>query len=182
MSSYKKPRRQFIPRFFFNVHWNSSIEIIFIMLLLINLPIQTMLTIKDGETGKIVFNIPIQVGGQFSIRYIHSIHKTPVTEFYSINKDLNIVVDKVIFKTYGVGMQSDIEAGEKFKIENGNYVLNHLNRVLPYFDQRIGQVIANHQLTIGNNTIPLSKISKSGNWIRFQVKKESLFEILKGGY
>ncbi len=142
------------------------------MVLLFSLPLVPELTIMEGNTGKQLLAIPAQPNSQFQIVYIHSIHRTPVTEYYHIDSQLNIVVDKMVFDTFGVGMPSDVENGEKFTIENGKFVLNHLNRVLPSFDLRIGQVIANHKFIANGKSIKMSTLTKPGNWVRFQVKKK----------
>ncbi|MFV9510645.1 DUF1850 domain-containing protein [Tepidibacillus sp. LV47] len=155
--------------------------IILIMLLLYNLPLVPMLTLIEGDSGKILLRIPINGNDRFSIEYIHSIHKTPVIDTFYIDSNQNIIVDQTTFDTYGVGMPSDVEKGETFTIKNGKFVLNHLNRVLPYFDLRVGQVIANHQFIVHQRKIPLAKLTRPGNWVRFKVQKLSLLQLMKGG-
>jgi hypothetical protein len=143
-------------------------------------PAQPALTLTTGKTNKTVYAEPINVGERFIIQFTHSIHKTPVVEEYFIDTGYNIVLDQVTFETYGVGNPSSIESGQTFTQKDGKYIIGNMNRVLPYFDQAIGQVIANHQLIIKNEQIAFSELSQPGSWVRIEVKKVSLFTIWKG--
>jgi len=172
-----KTRRYKSPRFF-----SKTITIIVLLsIVLIIIPVAPVLTLTAGDTNNTLFYTPIKDNQEFSIQYIHSIHLTPVTEVFYINKKLEIVVDKTIFDTFSVGIPSDLEEGQTLKIENGKFVISNINRILPYFDQRVGQVVANHQLIVDDKQIALSNLIQPGKWIRFQVKKWNLFQLMKGG-
>ena len=178
-----KPGRHFLPRFlydFFFKHWKVSITLT-VLLVILMIPFIPMLTLMDGKTKHTVLQFPIEINEGFSIQYIHSIHRTPVEEYFYIDNDYNIVAEKTIFESYGVGIPSNIEEGQVFYQENGKFVIDHIQRVLPYFDQRIGQVIANHQLRIKGIEIPLNKVTTPGNWVRFKVTNRSILQYLKGG-
>ncbi|GBF12165.1 DUF1850 domain-containing protein [Tepidibacillus infernus] len=177
---HSKPRWHLLPRFFFHPPFMILIILLIIILILINIPFFPMLVLTDGQTDQVLERFSLQNNNKFSILYIHSIHRTPVQEFYHVDKQLNIVLDKVIFESYGVGIPSEIENGEKFKIENGKFILDSIHRVFPYFDQRVGQVIANHKLLIQNKELPLSKLTVPGHWIRFEATKSNLVQWIKG--
>lgn len=161
---------------------------IILLVLIIALPIvyllwptQLALTLTQGKTNQVVFIEPMNVGNRFTIQFIHSIHKTPVIEEYFIDKQYNIVLDQITFETYGVGNPSSLEPGQTFTQKDGKYIIGNVNRVLPYFDQAIGQVIANHQLIIGHKQIAFAEVSPPGSWVRIEVKRVSRFSIWKGG-
>jgi hypothetical protein len=135
---------------------------------------------SDGD--RVLLTIPLQVKEPFYIRYIHSIHLTPVIEKYYVDEAENIVVDSVTYESYGVGMPSDLEPGQTFRQEDGKFIVGNMNRKLPYFDQRIGQVIANHTLIIRNQEIPLSEVSRPGSSVRFQATKETAAQIIGRGF
>ncbi len=149
--------------------------------MILSAPFIPMLTLMDGKTKNIILQFPIKENEGFSLRYIHSIHRTPVEEFFYIDNEYNIIAEKTIFESYGVGIPSNVEEGQIFYRENGKFVIDHIQRVLPYFDQRIGQVIANHHLRIKGLEIPLKEVTSPGNWIRFEVSKRSILQYLKGG-
>lgn len=172
-----KTRRNKSPRFFSK----TIIITVLLVIILITIPVTPVLTLTAGDTNKTLFYTSIKDKQEFSIKYIHSIHLTPVTEEFYINKKLQIVVDKTIFDTFSVGIPSELEEGQTLKVENGKFIISNINRTLPYFDQRVGQVVANHQLIIDGKQIPLASLIQPGKWMRFQVKKWNLFQLMKGG-
>jgi hypothetical protein len=140
-------------------------------------PVYPALTMTNGRTKQLVFAERIQTGQSFSIQFIHSIHRTPVQEKYHVDGNLNIVLDELIYESYGVGNPSGPEAGQTFREENGKFIIGNMKRVLPYFDQAIGQIIANHQLELKGNWVPLSQYSPPGSWVRIQAKKVSAWQL-----
>lgn len=138
------------------------------------------LTIRQLPDGKVVYQTLMRTDDPFKLRYIHSIHRTPIEEHYHINDKQQIVLDSMAFDTFGVGIPSSLEGEQTLRFDNGKMMLEHINRVLGHFDQRIGQVIANHTLYVEDKIIPLSQISKPGSAVRFEVDKVSLFNYLKG--
>lgn len=151
------------------------IAICSISVFLLYAPSYPVLTVKSKE-GQILYSTPLQPREPFYIQYIHSIHLTPVLEKYYVDEELNIVVDAVTYDTYGVGMPSELEEGQTFTQENGKFTLGNINRHLPFFDQRIGQVIANHKLIVRQQEIPLSIIASPGSSIRFQADMETTIQ------
>ncbi|WP_187118682.1 DUF1850 domain-containing protein [Risungbinella massiliensis] len=129
-----------------------------------------------SKEGQILYSTPLQQKEPFYIQYIHSIHLTPVLEKYYVDEEMNIVVDAVTYDTYGVGMPAELEEGQTFTEENGKFTLSNINRHIPFFDQRIGQVIANHKLIIRKQEIPLSTIDSPGTSVRFQADKETIIQ------
>lgn len=174
------PRRPIAPRYFLTKAFNLKliIALILIFFLIVSvIPIYTYFIILDGETGQIIYKKKIEVDEQFAIKYIHSIHLTPVLEQYQINSDYMIVLNEVQFNTYSVGMPSELNEGEKIKLEDGKFIIENMKRELPVIDLRLGQVIANHQLFIDDKSFELSKIAPPGSWIRITVSKLNIFEV-----
>lgn len=140
-----------------------------------------VLTIRQAPDGRIVFQSPVDVGSRFSLRYIHSIHRTPVEELFVINEKRQIVLDAMIFESYGVGMPTSLEGKETFRMADGRLRIENIDRTLPMFDLRIGQVIADHKLYLKGQEIPLSKLSKPGSAVRFEIGRLHVWEYVKGG-
>ncbi|HEY8341619.1 MAG TPA: DUF1850 domain-containing protein [Calditerricola sp.] len=136
------------------------------------MPLFPTLTLRDGMAGTLLLAIPVSRGERMTLRYIHSIHRTPVIETYAIGDDA-LVLEAVRFQSYGVGMPSDVEQGQTFAMENGWFVLSRLNRPLPHLDLRVGYV-ANHTLHIGSRHVSLARIAAPGSWVRLTVDRESL--------
>ncbi|RXT13458.1 DUF1850 domain-containing protein [Ammoniphilus sp. CFH 90114] len=138
------------------------------------------LTITDGKTGELKYVTGIKIQERFAMQFIHSIHKTPVYEEYYIDEDLDIVLDKVIYESYGVGNPSNIEPGQTYSNENGNYTIGNIRRKLGYFDLSIGQVVADHHIVVKEKWLALSAMNPPGSWVRIQAKRVSLVTLWKG--
>ena len=140
-----------------------------------------VLIVRQVPDGRIVFQSPVDQSSRFSLIYIHSIHRTPVEEFFIINGERQIVLDAMVFESYGVGMPTSLEGNETFRMADGKMRIENINQTLPAFDLRIGQVIADHKLILRGQEIPLSKLSKPGSAVRFEVGRLHVWEYLKGG-
>lgn len=141
----------------------------------------SVLMIRQASDGRIVYQAPIEEGGRFSLTYIHSIHRTPVEEFFVINEKRQIILDATSFESYGVGMPTSLEGQESIQMVDGTLRIEHMNRVLDSFELRIGQVIADHKLLLRGQEIPLSKLSKPGSAVRFEISHLHIWDYVKGG-
>lgn len=153
--------------------WILFLIILFFTIFLAT-PMQLALTISDGKSMDPILVKRMETHQRFAIQFIHSIHRTPVYEEYYIDDQQNIVLDQVMYESYGVGNPSTLEPGQTYKHENGKYIIGHMNRKMPYFDQVIGQVIANHQLHLKGKWIPLASLNPPGSWVRIQARKVSM--------
>lgn len=140
-----------------------------------------VLMIRQAPEGRIVFQTPIDKGSRFSLTYIHSIHRTPVEELFIINEERQIVLDAMLFESYGVGMPTSLEGNETFRMADGKMRIENIDRPLHTFDLRIGQVIAEHKLLMRGREIPLSKLCKPGSAVRFEISRLHVWDYLKGG-
>ncbi|RKD27005.1 hypothetical protein BEP19_00055 [Ammoniphilus oxalaticus] len=157
------------------------IVILFIVAIAVTVwPNQVALTVTDGKTGRLIYVSPIEIEERFAIQFIHSIHKTPVYEEYYIDSELHMVLDQVTYESLGVGNPSAAEPGQTFMIEDGKYKISNINRKLPHLDLAIAPGVANHQLGIRDNWIPMTRLNPPGNWARLETKKVSFLTLWKG--
>ena len=56
------------------------------------------LTVKNQDTGEIYLQIPVSEADRFSVGFVHSVNKTPVTNYYEtmINAALNAETQKIV--------------------------------------------------------------------------------------
>ncbi|WP_171978785.1 DUF1850 domain-containing protein [Fictibacillus arsenicus] len=139
------------------------------------------LIIEDGETGEWLAFMDIKPGEEFSIKYIHSIHRTPVLETYLTNEEGIIIQTEMRFEEFGVGMPSGATGTEVFTQKNGTYILSNMNRTFPLLDIRTGQIIANHTLLYDGHEYPFSSFSEKGSWVRIKTEKISVWQWFIGG-
>jgi hypothetical protein len=151
--------------------------VIMVFISLLAVPTRLALTMTAEETGRLVFASPVIPGDPFEIRFIHSVHRTPVEEQFRISVNREMVLESVIYESYGVGNPSGPEPGQQFRMENGKLVIERIDRRLPELHQRIGQKVANHELILGEQRYPFSKWSKPGSRVLLKVKRVSLWNL-----
>lgn len=137
-------------------------------------PFRLALTVTDPLSGKLVFATPVQPGDTFSIQFIHSVHRTPVEEFYQISDQNQMTLFKVVYESYGIGNPSSLSPGEKFDMNNGKLVIDNMNRGMDSISLRIGQIRADHQLFIQNERFRFADMNEPGSKVLIEVKRISL--------
>lgn len=137
--------------------------------------------IEDGETGQRLAFLNVRPDEEFKIKYIHSIHRTPVLETYHTNGEGTIIQTEMRFEEFGVGMPSGVTGTEIFTQKDGTYILSNMNRTFPSLDIRTGQIIANHTLLYDRHEYPFSSFSEKGSWVRIKTEKLNVWQWLNGG-
>jgi len=104
----------------------------------------------DTNTGAVVHAVPVFPGDGFTLKYIHSVEKTPVFERYVINASGDIYLQETIIKSSGYGLPETQSTGN-FRFENGwlritdfnlkisplVFRVSYLNDMLLIFDEHI---------------------------------------------
>lgn len=145
--------------------------------IIINIPLFPVLAIEREDSRHLIaYGKNMDA---FDIHYIHSIHKTPVLETYQI-KDNHIVQQQITYDEFAVGMPSNDDGEGKFIQQDGHYMITEMNRIFPYLDIRVAQVMPEHGLIIEDKLLPFSTIVKAGSWIRIKHTNISLWQMMKG--
>lgn len=109
-------------------------------------------------------------GDEFTVRFIHSVNKTPVDEIYRIG-DSGLELQETLFEDFNAGLQSYEEPGQKMELVGNKIRISGMRRAVPNLVYRVGQIVANHTLIFNGEQIPLSKFVKPGSAIRFKLEK-----------
>jgi hypothetical protein len=142
-------------------------------------PYKQVVAFTFEDQRQLLAYLSIKKDKTFQIKYTHSIHLSDVIESYRLFGN-QIKQTELSYKDFAVGMPSNAEGAEVFKVIDGTYFLKNMNRPFSFIDLRIGQVKANHRLIYQNKTYTLSKYIKPGTWIRISTKKITLWQQLKG--
>lgn len=158
----------------------SLLLLLAVSLQLTTLPLFTALVIRDSETKHVVWCGPVRDDDPFAIRWTHSIHRTPVVEYYRIRGE-QIVLTEMSFQDYGIGMSSELAPGEKLETRDDGFHIVNMNHVFPALHLFIGQVRANHTLLFRGMEIPLATVDAPGRAVTIQIEMISILQKI-GGY
>lgn len=157
---------------------------LFLFLYLFAIPMGKVLAEKEKEyilaledsTGKTLYSVELKNNSEFAIRFIHSVAKTPVTDFFIV-RDGQIILDKTIYHDFGAGLPHNPEEGQKMKTEDGEISITGFNRIIPELAVRVGRV-AEHALLLfedlpdnkkRTSMISLDTLAKPGSVILFRI-------------
>ena len=143
-------------------------------------PVHTkVLLIENVEKNSVHCIIVPQ--GKFTLSYVHSVHKTPVYEFFEIDEQNQLVLVENSFSSLGVGMPYTEENGT-FQSSNGEFKITGLNRKFDAIPIRVSP-IPKHTITVGDKSFPLLsyaapdelvKITAADRWMLVR-RKQILF-------
>lgn len=136
------------------------ISILILMQALTACKTQYWLEIIDGRSAEIVEKIAIKEGEIFSVRFIHSVEKSPIIESFYINHQGKIILKEVKFKKIGVGYGKYIPTLYPLTQRDGWYYMSKIS-VPVLLNYRVG-FVANHTLIVGGKEYPFSEMVPAG--------------------
>jgi hypothetical protein len=110
----------------------------------------------------------VAVGFPLSLRFIHSVQKTPVEEFLAVEEGCrSFVLNATKYQSFGVGLPFDKREGE-FHQEGDFYWLRGQNRKFDRLDLRTG-VGTELTINIGGRSFPLYEQYKPGTLVTVEL-------------
>lgn len=135
------------------------------------------LVLKNAD-GVVLFSYPARDGLAFGIRYIHSVAKSPVEDWFRVSRGM-IFLEKTVYQDFGAGLPHNPGPGQTMSTGDGHIVISGYHKALPSFDVRVGR-IARHTLLLpregaadgepaqGNaREIPLATLAPPGSAVTF---------------
>lgn len=109
------------------------------------------LVLRNANTGKKYASYKIKDGDVFSVGFIHSVNKSPLTDYYVI-RDGKIIVFKTVYYGFGAGVQTEIEEGQTLTYgDDGSMIVTGFDKEINPLTYFVGTV-SDHTLTINENT------------------------------
>lgn len=141
------------------------------------LPCIKGVAIKDYRTGKLLDCHTAGAGGIFSIRYIHSVNKSPVEDFFVIGDGGDIILEKTVFMSFGAGVPAASDDGGKLDVYDDRIEVTGINRRIDNFLLFVG-VTAEHRFKMDRDEFLLRQISPPQRNLGISVERISLFNII----
>ena len=108
---------------------------------------ERMLVLESAKTGEVYASYPVRLGDTFGIGFIHSVNKSPVTDWYEVRSD-GIYVVKTVYYGFGAGVQTELEEGQKLTYgEDGSMIITGFDRRMDDLVYFVGTV-SDHTLTL----------------------------------
>lgn len=124
------------------------------------------LTLRNGDTREVYARYRIAEGDEFSVGFIHSVNKSPLTDVYQI-KDHKIYVVRTIYYGFGAGVQTELEDGQTLSYgENGEMIISGFDRELPHLSYMVGTV-SDHVLTVHGKELSLRDLCGRNSAVEF---------------
>ncbi|ETP73238.1 hypothetical protein UYO_0704 [Lachnospiraceae bacterium JC7] len=133
------------------------------------------LTLRDPSDGTLYGRYPVKVGDTFGIGFIHSVNKSPLTDYYEIKED-GIYVEKTVYYGFGAGVQTELSEGETLTYgPDGSMIVSGFDRKMDDLTYFVGTV-SDHTLTINNKEgISLRDLCGRNARVRFSYEKWRFF-------
>lgn len=130
---------------------------------------RTYLTLSSEKTGELYARYPVKTGDTFSVGFIHSVNKSPVTDYYEIRSD-GIYVVKTVYYGFGAGVQTELEGNETLEYgEDGSMIVSGFDRRMDNLIYFVGTV-SDHTLVLNEKeTVSLRDLCGRNAMVRFRV-------------
>ena len=129
------------------------------------------LVLSSVKTGEVYARYPVRLSDLFSVGFIHSVNKSPVTDYYEIRAD-GIYVVKTVYYGFGAGVQTQLEEGQKLEYGSDG------SMIITGFDQRMDDLVyfvgtvSDHTLTLGDGEeISLRDLCGRNAMVRFALEE-----------
>jgi hypothetical protein len=122
-----------------------------------------------APSGELVFSKTLAREERFSLRHIHSVHKTPVLEHLGFSPNDSIAILEGHYVDFGAGLPVRGEKDQVFSFEDGRARLSFMQRHMPEIELRVGR-IAEHTLLVGDSVLPLAQWVTPGEYLIFKAR------------
>jgi len=125
------------------------------------------LVLTNARTGEEYARYRVHDGDWFSVMFIHSVNKSPLTDFYTL-RDGSIYVEKTIYYGFGAGVQTELEEGQTLEYgDDGSMIVSGFDKEIPDLLYIVGTV-SDHTLVVnGGEEISLRDLCGRNALVRF---------------
>jgi len=157
----------------------AVITAVIIFVSLFFLPVSRKFIIIEEKTGKLLYYTDVSPGDVFSVKYIHSVNKSPIEDVFEIQQDFGIKLTKTVFHSFGAGVPCELEPGQILIRTEDSIEIRNINKEIYKFLLKVGTV-ADHTLCIQGREIRLDSLTAPKQTIRLEVRRIPVYNILKG--
>ncbi len=103
--------------------------------------------------------------------FVHSVNKSPVSDYYEIRSD-GIYVVKTVYYGFGAGVQTELEEGQKLEYgDDGSMIITGFDKRMDNLIYFVGTV-SDHTLTLNDGEqISLRDLCGRNAMVRFDIEQ-----------
>lgn len=141
-----------------------------ILLFMLSCKTQTPeLELWDGESGEMLCSFPLKTRS-FSLSFFHSVNKSDVEEFYTVEGD-EIILTSCLYSAFGAGVASEVSENQKLTVtSDGKMLIEGINTKIDPLLYAVS-VVHDHFLHIDGTVHNLTQLGLKGHSVEFKVKK-----------
>jgi hypothetical protein len=134
------------------------------------------LQVAAARSGQVVFATPVKEGDRFSYRFIHSVERSPVEEFFEVNGSYRLWLYATTFRSMNTGSPQPTAEGERLERTTEGFRLSNMRRVFPAIDMWVHEDYQN-TLTMGPRRIWLPALA-GNTLLRVSIGRVSVVRLL----
>ncbi|WP_235044020.1 DUF1850 domain-containing protein [Halanaerobium saccharolyticum] len=138
-----------------------------------------VLQIINYQSDKIIWEQTVEDGDDFSIKYLHSVAKTPVIEFFEI-KDGKILLTGTEYQSYGAGLPTSAEQGD-YIVADDKFIIKNIDQKLPEIMLRVSDY-AQHEFIYNEKNYKLYENVKTETLLQIKTEKFSYLRFILRRY
>jgi len=116
------------------------------------------LVVSNFATAEVIASLKVKIGDRFTIRYIHSVDKTPIFEEFRLDRDQGLVLEKTWFTMFGAGLGHWPGHGDL--TQDADWItIDNIEKPLGSFILRIGALNVGHTIIYHDHKINLSRLA-----------------------
>ncbi|MBR2831944.1 MAG: DUF1850 domain-containing protein [Oscillospiraceae bacterium] len=126
--------------------------------------------LSDADTGEIYLERPLSGEGVFSVTFIHSVNRSPVSDVYRV-RGRRIFLTGTVYYGFGAGVPTELGPGESLTYgERGEMIVTGMDMEMTRLVYVVGTV-SDHVLRIGEEEISLRDTCGRNTRVLFTVKQ-----------
>ncbi|MGM0395998.1 MAG: DUF1850 domain-containing protein [Bacillota bacterium] len=134
-----------------------------------------VLKASDYKGGEYLRSWWTKGDNSFTVKYIHSVERTPVWEMYTMDGG-EIVLRETVFQSYGAGLPAT--SPYDFDIVEDGFRLYNIDQKMTNLVYRTGAVRANHELMVGGKIYFFVEFSEPTQGVKFEAQKTPIIVYL----
>jgi hypothetical protein len=134
-----------------------------------------VLAVRPAGGSGLLWAAPLKAGGEFQLRWTHTITRSPVSETYTVEPDRRIRLVRMVFNQFGANLPESPAPGTTWQVgPEGITVTGYTER---YERLNLGVGPYDHRLIVGSRELDLVANVGADRLIRISVERQPRIRI-----